>query len=394
MPSNLIQECVQRSIELLEKNIDNGLLLAASPTQAAKQKHYTHLFARDLGVCSLGMVLSEQKQLIKIVKQSLIALGRNQTAEGQIPNHLDIKGQKPFFYYLGCIDATLWWLIAIDFYTRQTSDNLKKRLAKKIKKAFSWLACQDTNQDGLLEQAEASDWADVMPYNGAVLYTNVLWYYVLHQFDFKKKAQLALSGLNTIFCPQTQSAKLYLDHNPYGEKIIKALRANLKSTPYYLPYVSFKYSSARCDVYGNLLAILAGVARRKEKKIISYLLKQKINRPYPAQVLTPPIKPKDNDWRPYLTANKSANYPYGYHNGGIWPFVGGFWVVALAKSGRRDEAWRELEKLALANKLGNWQFNEWLDGRTGQAKGMAGQSWNAGAFLFAYYYLSGRKNIF
>ncbi len=388
MPSNLVEECARHSIELLSQNAASGLLAAAAPTKAAQKKHYTHVFARDLGVCSLGIILSGQQPLIRVVRQSLITLGQKQAPAGQIPNHIDPENKKGFYYYLGCLDATLWWLLAIDFYDRWAGGNLKKILKPKIGKAFQWLFCQDTNQDGLLEQGEASDWADVMPNNGAVLYTNILWYWALRRYRFFASARLAKAGLNSLFLPTAPSKNIYLKKSPYGRKVIKILRRQLSQTPYYLPYVSFKYSAPRCDVYANILAVLLGVASpARSKKIIGFLLKQKVNQPYPVQALTPPIKPEDNDWRPYLGASDSQNYPYGYHNGGSWPFIGGFWLAALFKTGYKKLARLELEKLAQANQLNNWQFREWLNGQTGQVQGMVGQSWNAGSFLFAYHYL-------
>jgi glycogen debranching enzyme len=72
-----------------------------------------------------------------------------------------------------------------------------------------------------------------------------------------------------------------------------------------------------------------------------------------------------------------------YHNGGIWPFVGGFWVMALARLGLHDMAWPELARLAHVNHLGGWRFTEWFHGRTLAPMGMAGQSWNAATFLLA-----------
>jgi glycogen debranching enzyme len=83
------------------------------------------------------------------------------------------------------------------------------------------------------------------------------------------------------------------------------------------------------------------------------------------------------------------NFAWQYHNGGIWPFVGGFWVAALAESGQREKAARELVKVARANALRDWEFNEWLHGRTLEPRGMRGQSWNAAAFLIACYALAG-----
>jgi glycogen debranching enzyme len=55
------------------------------------------------------------------------------------------------------------------------------------------------------------------------------------------------------------------------------------------------------------------------------------------RVLHPVIHPGNKDWREYYR-NNNLNLPEQYHNGGIWPFVGGFYVAALVKAGRLDEA--------------------------------------------------------
>jgi hypothetical protein len=68
----------------------------------------------------------------------------------------------------------------------------------------------------------------------------------------------------------------------------------------------------------------------------------------------------------------------------VWPFIGGFWVCALAQAGESALARTELRKLARANALGGWAFNEWLHGRTQRPCGMPGQSWNAATYLLAY----------
>ena len=81
--------------------------------------------------------------------------------------------------------------------------------------------------------------------------------------------------------------------------------------------------------------------------------------------------------------------PWQYHNGGVWPFVGAFWVTALAACGRRDAAVEDLAKVARANRLGNWAFTEWLHGQTFAPSGMPGQSWNAAAFLIAQDAIAG-----
>ena len=52
-----------------------------------------------------------------------------------------------------------------------------------------------------------------------------------------------------------------------------------------------------------------------------------------------------------------------------------------------QRAEQALEALAAANRLNDWQFNEWLHGKTGEPSGMAGQSWNAATYILAYHAL-------
>jgi glycogen debranching enzyme len=75
------------------------------------------------------------------------------------------------------------------------------------------------------------------------------------------------------------------------------------------------------------------------------------------------------------------NLPDHYHNGGVWPFIGGFYVAALVKRGRFDEAAEALEKLAKLNRRG--EFNEWHHGATGEPMGVRDQAWSAGMYIYA-----------
>jgi glycogen debranching enzyme len=90
------------------------------------------------------------------------------------------------------------------------------------------------------------------------------------------------------------------------------------------------------------------------------------------------IRPGDPDWRDYYN---TLNAPHNYHNGGVWPFLGGFYVAALVKAGRGDAAATALLRLTRLNRLG--EFNEWHHGETGEPMGVQDQAWSAGMYLFA-----------
>ncbi|HEU4749470.1 MAG TPA: glycoside hydrolase 100 family protein, partial [Acidimicrobiia bacterium] len=111
-----------------------------------------------------------------------------------------------------------------------------------------------------------------------------------------------------------------------------------------------------------------------------------INRPYPVSCLYPAVQSGADDWKDYFLVN-FLNLPHHYHNGGIWPFIGGLWVRFLHRLGRQELAHRELEALAETCRQGlrgEWEFNEWLHGETGRPMGKCHQAWSAASYIQAY----------
>jgi hypothetical protein len=168
------------------------------------------------------------------------------------------------------------------------------------------------------------------------------------------------------------------------------IRNRSRETPFYLSFVNFSSWGEEIDVFGNILAALTGLASpSRGGRIATSLARIGVNRPFPVRAVGTPITREAPLWRVYMQRHRQ-NLSWQYHNGGIWPFVGGFWVQLLARLGRKEEAMAELETLAGANRINDWQFNEWLHGQTGDPLGMPGQSWNAASFVLAYRILTDR----
>src|SRR5579862_2445970 len=180
----LRQICHTRSIELLKRNLTDEGILAATAGERARKRGYTAIFGRDAAVCAIGMAVSGDKQLEQAAVAGLHTLSRHQAPNGQIAKFVDLhrQGATPAkqeadFWYLGCIDSTLWWLIALAILDRRKQPpGLLRRYSKRIQLAIQWLLAQEHQRFFLLQQNEASDWADIMPRSGFVLYTNALWY--------------------------------------------------------------------------------------------------------------------------------------------------------------------------------------------------------------------------
>jgi glycogen debranching enzyme len=305
--------------------------------------------------------------------------------------------------HAGCIDSALWYIVAHYYHQVVTGDTDQLRGAwESLERALLWLRYQDSNECGLLEVHEAMDWADLFVNRYNVLYDNVLFYAAwrcmgamaaalgLPGGEYFRNADDVRRKINTVLWVGPEEDR---DWNWIAETrrewlyTLRRIDTELVERPFYLPYVAFRDYADRFDTLGNLLAILFGVADgRKADKILDYIESCGVNRPYPVRALYPVINPGERDWREYYRV-RNLNIPHHYHNGGAWPFIGGFYVAALLRAGRLDEARTELDRLTEMNRLGRgreWGFNEWFHGLSGRPMGYDGQSWSAALYIFAH----------
>ncbi|MHB8473475.1 MAG: amylo-alpha-1,6-glucosidase [Gammaproteobacteria bacterium] len=375
-----------QALLLLRRNLTPDGIRAASDSPQAVARNYAHLFARDVAICALGMLRSGDAELIQGARRGLLTLARFQADNGQLPKFVDVQRDIADFWYVGCIDATLWWLLAVDYFTEHAPEHeLAELLSENVSRALAWLRCQEHPVMALVQQNEASDWADIMPRSGFVLYSNALWYRVKRRYGLAHATETA-EHFNALFAPSVNAAP----EQTRLRVLTDYVRQNPQSGALYLSFVNLFSCGTEGDVLGNLLALLFGPADDTAcQRIIEALSAANIDAPYPVVSVLDPIAPTNPLWRQYM-ARHAQNFPHQYHNGGCWPFIGGFWVIALAQAGRLQQATDALEKIARANALNDWQFNEWLHGQSGEPAGMPGQSWNAAMFVLAYHALQGR----
>lgn len=376
---SLVQLCTTESLELLRRNLTPRGILAASRTEAAEARSYTRVFGRDAAICVLAMAGSGDAALEQGAVDSLDSLADLQARNGQIPKYVDPEGQDADFWYLGCIDATLWWLIAVDHVRRHGRvPGMAERWQPQVELAINWLMAQEHQKFFLLQQNEASDWADIMPRSGFVLYTNALWYRVKLLFELPCLEETHYH-FNHLFHPFKRDLPEYRR----GRLLSHYARRGQRNPGLYLSFVNLSFVGDEGDVFGNVLALLYGLANDSmAKEVMKTLETAEVANPYPVRAVTTPIDADHELWRAYMGRHQQ-NHPHQYHNGGIWPFIGGFWALALAKLGKKALAEQELAKLAHVNSLDDWRFTEWFHGQTLKPMGMAGQSWNAAVYLMA-----------
>ncbi|HVB47165.1 MAG TPA: glycoside hydrolase 100 family protein [Burkholderiales bacterium] len=379
----LIENCEREALALLRENLSPEGILAAGRAPVARERNYESVFARDASICALAMALSGDRVLERGAAASLASLASRQAANGQIPNYVD-GAARGDFWYVGCIDASLWWLIALEWLQRRGVRGLRG-LGTHARRALHWLRCQEHPGIALLAQNEASDWADIMPRSGFVLYSNALWYRVKRLYGLPG-AELTRRHFEQLFHPTQRDRPEHRRLRLLAEEAQRRRRhADL-----YLSYVNLGARGEEGDVFGNILAALMGLAGgARRAAVLRAIARAQGGAPYPVRAVCEPIPRNDARWRSYMGRHRQ-NLEHQYHNSGVWPMIGGFWVAALAAAGMRQRAQEDLVGLARANAVNGWEFNEWFHGLSGKPRGMPRQSWNAAAFLLARRSLEGK----
>jgi hypothetical protein len=274
-------------VQLLQRNLTPNGILAASPTPQARKRGYTAIFGRDAAVCAIGMALSGDVLLARSAAAGLNTLAEHQAQNGQIAKFVDVQRQETDFWYLGCIDSTLWWLIALAILDRHESPSgLLRQHAKRVKLAVQWLLAQEHQRFYLLQQNEASDWADIMPRSGFVLYTNALWYFVKRLYRVAH-ADDTRENFNGLFHPFSAAIANYRRARLLNDYVIE--RGD--DTDLYLSFVNFSFFGEEGDVFGNVLAVLLGLSNKAASaRTIDALNNAEVSDPYPVRAVTRPIK--------------------------------------------------------------------------------------------------------
>lgn len=369
---------------------------------------YPQVWARDSGIIALGALASGDPELLAAVRAGLYTLGKHQSRLGLIQLNVNPDTGYVSTENAGALDSNLWYILMHYLYFQKTGDvTFLKQHWPIINKALIWLEYQDMNECGLLEVPEAGNWMDLVSVRYNTLYDNVLYY----------AAVLAYEQLVAHVADEFETHEMVVDAAGIHERInllmwidrcwvaehfaehlekLKAIRlewfmlyhniGTISSRPYYLPWVAFRDYGDWCDTLGNCLAVLTGIADgHRTEHILRYMYQVGLATPYPSKAIHPPIYPGESNWREYYRS-RNLNMPHQYHNGGIWPMVGGFHIAALVRHHWQNEAERLLVSLAKANKQGNeslWGFNEWMHGESGHTMGYDKQAWSASMYLYA-----------
>jgi hypothetical protein len=328
---------------------------------------YPEPYTRDLLISALGIFASGDEVLLQSLRRVLETLAWNQSPGGQVPSLVHDRENR------GASDTTPLFLLVLGVFRRVTGEAAFLEVAGA--KALEWMDHQSIDDRELVGQQPTSDWRDEQWVLGHGLFVNALVHGYLKVLGLSDRAE-ALRRAAT----QEDGHGFPTDGQPtYALWFYKVFRND------------------RCDLLGNSLAILTGLAEpARARAMVGWIEGQCADLRARGELaldlppcLFPFIQPTDSDWHPRYAI---YNPPGHYHNGGVWPFVCGFYVAALVAADEQRLAEEKLLALTalvqVSRKLppthaGACGFNEWFRAQDGGPAGEDWQTWSASMYLYA-----------
>jgi len=334
---------------------------------------YPEPYTRDLMIASLGVLVSGQEKLIKVWKRVLEVLARAQTPLGHIPSLVNDPEDR------GASDTTPLFLLAVALFRQVTHD--PTFLQEATDRALTWMQYQGPSDRVVVAQLPTSDWRDEQWVLGYGLYVNTVLYAALRLLGQNQRADV----LREMMAHFTVKGERQQRHVHEG--------LVLRRKPYYAMWSYKVYRSERFDLLGNSLAILTGLASStRASHLVTWIETEckALRKNEDLAVDLPPnffpyVRPGDPDWMPRY---QKYNQPGEYHNGGIWPFICGFYIAGLVAAQRYRLAERRLivlTHLIRSRRVADVEFgfNEWYRAQDGTPQGEDWQTWSAAMYLYA-----------
>ena len=335
---------------------------------------YPEPYTRDLMISSLGVLVTGNETLINSLRNVFQVLAKHQTRLGHISSIVHDPEE------CGASDTTPLFLMAIQIFRDVTGE--ADFLEEAVEKALIWMEYQSPSSRVLVAQLPTSDWRDEQWVLGYGLFVNTIVYTYLRLCLLDERASLLKQKITTRLSIREEDDKHYTEGG-----------LQIRFKPHYALWSYKIYHSERFDLLGNSLAILSGIASpSRSLRMISWIEEatQKLKNNGDLVLDLPPnffpyINPGDSDWRQRYA---KFNPPGDYHNGGVWPFICGFYIAALVAAGRYKLAEKKFEALtklmqSVRTAQTEFGFNEWFKAQDGKPKGQDWQTWSAAMYLYA-----------
>jgi GH15 family glucan-1,4-alpha-glucosidase len=377
---NLLSGVEERRLE----NREHKLILHAG------YRNFCESWARDFGFAAYGLLALEEYQT---VKDTLEAFFWHQTSQGQLPVKLQslnvvtrfmhslLRREQPLDgslkpkYITGhrtpSLDGQALLVIAACNYIQKTGDHdFAHEYWQALQRSLQWLKTHARPSDKRLHQRAYADWADSVSRQGAILYTNVVYW----------KAMQEMAALAAILGREHRSES----YRQTSEQLKKSIRRNYWRTD--LGYFTTSDEMPNLCSAGNLLAIAWGLVDEDQANaILNAIQSARMAEPVPTQAAYPAYL-KTN----IAIENKLAGLT-DYHSNSAWLWIGAWHGIALAHLGRLEETESLMSRISeIIVKDG--QVHEVYGQDDGPLSSFwytseSPLTWSAGMVVYAFHYM-------
>jgi hypothetical protein len=302
--------------------------------------------------------------------RTLHGLRALQGAAGQVPSNFtprEAPDAGPPHVSFGAVvprvDAATWYLVGVGLAARAGALDAAE-FRPSVAATVRLLDAMEYNGRHLVWVPPGGNWADEYPFEGYVLYDQVLRAWALRLLGplldepvWTAKGDAIADAIATRYWPADDAAR--------GHPL-----ASLSPTR---PWDVF--DGAACALLG-----VSGVAPAMADRALRWIAARFLDAGALVPAFHPVIREGDADWpalrRYHLFAFRNA--PDEYHNGGVWPVWLGWLGVALARAGH-DAALARLRDLVAARLAAHpaFAFEEYLHGATGEPRGTPRMAYTA-----------------
>jgi hypothetical protein len=337
--------------------------------------NYAAIFARDAIMAGLAGVASGNAPVAAGLCRTLEHLRLLQGAQGQIASNYRIEADGTSHVSFGTLaprfDSATWYLVGVAAACQHGLAPFAD-YRESVTRVIALLDGIEYNGRHLLYVPAGGNWADEYPFDGYILYDQVLRAWGLRQLA--EVAGEATWADKARAIGDTIDARFWPDGDwQYGG-------------PRRLPVAAI--SPVRTDEHIDLAACallaLSDIVPSRTASVLDALRDRHLAQGALPPAFSPVIREGDADWAPLARYHLHGfrNRPHEYHNGGIWPVWLGWLALAYARHRRTADAARlyDLTSAHLA-RLTHFDFEEYFHGETGESLGTAGMAYTATGFV-------------
>jgi Alkaline and neutral invertase len=360
------------SIALLN-DLATPLGIRASRSSVA---NYAAIFARDAIMAGLaGLAIGDATVTAGLVR-TLERLRDLQGPQGQIASNFRGEADGSFHVSFGTLaprfDSATWFLVGVGAVCQHGSAAFAD-YRDAVTRVIALLDGIEYNGRHLLYVPAGGNWADEYPFDGYILYDQVLraW---------------GLRLLGTVANEPAWVAKAEAIGHTIAERYWPAgdwRYGGVRRFP--VAAISPVRTDEHVDLAACALLALSDLVPDRTTGILDAMRDTFLKANALPPAFSPVIAEGDPDWEPLARYHLHGfrNRPHEYHNGGIWPVWLGWLALAFARHGRlADVAQLHALTAAQLSRQSHFDFEEYFHGVTGEALGTQGMAYTATGFVF------------